>query len=849
MTETIIKNLNIEHVEYILSKLMYITNKTSLQRMFVSQLGITAFSDYLEENGLNSFSNNNLHSICPISEELDIADIVIENNIIIDARTVCDDLYPQMCIPKEHFIKGIQADIYVGIKINKNLDQAEFIGFIKTDNINKEKGNKNYYLVDIEELTSVSSIKSAVNSIEKSEKTYTAVDHEKAAALFIPFIDKIISEDDKNFLIAHLFGCNECRKSFINLFNLNHNLIKIKEKLLIDEDYSLRLFSGDPVLAGKEVSIEIEKEAVFEVLDDEELEKEEIIASKLPEIEEVKEEAVFEVLDDEELEKEEIIASKLSEIKEVKEEAVFEVLDDEELEKKEVIAFKLPEIEEVKEELPKKRRHLDWAEELTDDSPVIETPKTISLHEEPEKLEDLFSEEETPVNLSDNLPELVLSDHKIKEKDEKLDESIIGSEKDQKTIIPKINDPDIKAFFEDKTYKKEEIIREKTESLFSDEKNEEMENILDILEDVEIINEEDDIDSLFSFIDSDSAVKTVASQETDSEIPALEEPPVSESKKEPPVFTEKKGDYSTVLYSEKKTEEDTDFLIYEEGQDSVNIMNQEELLNIFEDTADENLKNNKREKAKLKFFINTLLKDKNMLAFTAAITLSTTVVFLYLGQINKQFEIKTVNLNNNNPETNNLENINNKHENQNSSQNPEENENEETSAELRKRSPLRSYTREVIKTVKKEKKFDPINGSDPNKKDLKDLQANNNLSLEKLKEINTVEIKNISWELSAAVAREPKIKKYFLDAGYLIKENLSKDLYIPGIKVQNTLINIHLELDSKGKIITNKISSGSGSDKVDQICLKALSDIIKNKQFPEMVIKKDKIKLKLVIKV
>ena len=266
-----------------------------------------------------------------------------------------------------------------------------------------------------------------------------------------------------------------------------------------------------------------------------------------------------------------------------------------------------------------------------------------------------------------------------------------------------------------------------------------------------------------------------------------------------------------------------------------NEITQEDLLNIFETDSARKEKEKEKEKQKEKqkekpsFSIESikpLLKDKKIVALTATIALSATVLIAYFGQPKKSIEVSSLNQNNNTIQINNTSTT-----------------NTADTAE-RARQPLTFYTRELVKTVKHEKKVEELP-----EKVVEEKAVNSEKKEEKKQEVKEVRVKNISWELSASVIKEPKIKKYFLDTGYVLKKQLSENLYIPELEVKDARINIYAELDKKGNILTSTVYQGSGSDEVDKRCLDSLIKIVKTNKFPKVMLDRNKIKLKLLISI
>lgn len=828
------KKSNKDLFDLILSKINCLRNTDAGQEALVACIGACVISEFLNAQDIKIKLEDGLCSSFSILNEYELANIRTDNNLKIGIRAVVGDEYPQMCIPKEHFSKGMCSDIYVGVKINKNLDEIEITGFIKAEDVPRTKGTKYYYIVESAELNSINEIKEALESIDKQTKIFLASDHEKAAALFFPFIDKTISEEDRSYFLEHLSNCNECRKEFSRVCWLNNVFKKEQNNLLIDNDYTLRLFAGDPVLEGEETEIVLqEEESVFDITDS---------ASEI-----IKDSENFtdkiEIKSDEESSEQEI------EISKKKKRTPRDWAD-------ELIGEQLTDSSEKENELTETNLSNETLGELQEDilTPIEDESLDITEHEN--FIENKLSEQE------------FFSEENLKQKEEIASPDILSKEEDFS--------------FDNKDETKKEVKREELDSpdildVSLDNKDErkedqnssetEIENILDHLDDVEIIQGEDDINNILSFFDptydhlqhktDDSNIEKEKTKQEQSE-PIFIQPSENEGaakntqplKDDDVLYTPSDIDN---LVTANIDDPDFDIILHEEGHSreierinsSVEILRQEDLLSMFDSPESEYNTLSKENKINLKELLGKIIKDKSMLAFTVGITLTTTVMFVYLGQINQQVEIA------NKPETEITKPI---VENKRAEKNTLQSQNEVKAkaatvgiAEKRTRTPIKSYSREIEKVVKYEKKI-KLPDSDINENSNVELNANSSISEEKQEsKILKFNIKNISWELSPEIARNSEIKKYFVEISDLIENTLNEkfdDLLELGL--ERTKLNIELELSNKGTILKDEISLSSGSESFDRACLNVLYEAIKDNKIPQ--INKDTIELKLLIK-
>ena len=747
MPKTVKKNIDKTKFSLILSKIPQMASENFTKRLFVSMLAVEAFQEYLKENDIEISDKPTLHSIPAVVEKFDLADIKLSNNVSIDIRTVVGKEYPHLCIPREHFQKGIQADIYVGVRIDANFKKAEIIGFVKAEDLSQSKGNQYYLIVNSDELTPVGDIENAIKSITHSEKMFYALDHEKAAGLFIPFIDKSISDDEEDYLLKHISSCRECRTEFKRISTLDYDLRKEKNKLLLDLDYTLRLITNDPVFSRKEeVEVNIQEET----------------------------------------------SEELEDVLEESPEDVFE----------EFIEEKPPEV--------KKISHRDWADELAANAAAKnqeDTEEKTLLSEESLMDTDLRDQEVPSQDLSEKTLEDLAEPEKpeLEKVEEKFEVEKLELEEKPDSNIP------------------EPVIEEN-----------EVEDILESLNDVETLQDEENIDSLLSFFDhemdnQENEIKPEIFEETK----VLEEQDKNDTLGIEPLHAEKdtniaktKGEeigYTSVLRG-GNIDENIDILV-KEDMASIEEIRQEDLMHIFDvDIPDYKVEKDKEPSNKdIKSMVKSLLENKNLILFASGGFAIVLLMLLLAVQLKQQLQ------NPNNSPNNPL--------------NANSTDTEEQLPVKRERKPLTSYTREIVKVVKPEKTFE-----ESQYKKINEIKKHRIATNDNTPELKEIKIKDISWELPSSVVQNSQMKEYFLNIGQQLTNNLSKELYLSGGDVENSIITIYAELNSKGEIVTSKISESSGIEKVDKICINALSKTTKQYKLPATSLNQNKIKFLLLIR-
>lgn len=205
------------------------------QRAFVDVLGArlamkSLFSQKIEANNFYS-----LYSIHSVLKELDIADIYFQG-IKIDVRLVFNP--DEIFIPKSHFEYDLLPDVYVVLHLKEDFSAAEFLGYFEPQDINKENANKDYYFYESDKLHNPQELKEFLESfiVEDNFKS-TEEDAQKAESLFLEFIDKEISQQNKLFLLKQLANSVSLREKIVELenFELMSTQVATRPDLLQDQ--------------------------------------------------------------------------------------------------------------------------------------------------------------------------------------------------------------------------------------------------------------------------------------------------------------------------------------------------------------------------------------------------------------------------------------------------------------------------------------------------------------------------------------------------------------------------------------------------------------------------------------
>ena len=186
-------------------------------RAYINALGAEICLKYFRQENISDEPTYNLHNIRKILEEFDISDVML-SNIHIDVRVIFDE--NQIFIPKSHFEYNLLPDIYVVLKLAKDHQNTEFLGFFEPKLINKNNTNGDYYFIEKEKLSSPVDLKNYVNNFKgNSDTELSETDTDNAEFLMVSMTDNNITEEDKKKLINYLTQSARLRDSFIEFEN------------------------------------------------------------------------------------------------------------------------------------------------------------------------------------------------------------------------------------------------------------------------------------------------------------------------------------------------------------------------------------------------------------------------------------------------------------------------------------------------------------------------------------------------------------------------------------------------------------------------------------------------------
>ncbi|MDY6382932.1 MAG: hypothetical protein SPL70_03400 [Cyanobacteriota bacterium] len=203
-------------------------DKIVRNRIFLNVLGAEVFSQYLNNNGVNTEDIHYIHSIKRVVEHTDIADIILPN-IHIDVRVVFDK--DKIFIPKEHFDLGIVPDVYIVLKYDKSNDHTDFLGYFEPKIIDFKNTNGKYYFVSPDDLSSTLSIIDFITDFKgNTNKDLTDSEILRGRELSVSLADHDITDDEYKEFLNLLVKSDSLRNSVLeydNFETLAYHVAKI----------------------------------------------------------------------------------------------------------------------------------------------------------------------------------------------------------------------------------------------------------------------------------------------------------------------------------------------------------------------------------------------------------------------------------------------------------------------------------------------------------------------------------------------------------------------------------------------------------------------------------------------
>lgn len=219
-----------------------IENAQERKRAYALATGALALAKALQSDGFGVSFKHSLFKVPSFAGNFELADLYI-GNVRIDVRVTFDN--ENFYIPKTHKKYVAAPDLYVVVKMEKNLSKMSIEGFVFPKETEKCESVEEYLVCPLKKLNSMKGFKKAVESVETEEHECAAGDHQKAAELAVSFLDGEISESEKIFFIKHVVNCPLCRERLCEFSEFDSIIEQVKKYPELLDDSTLNVLTGN----------------------------------------------------------------------------------------------------------------------------------------------------------------------------------------------------------------------------------------------------------------------------------------------------------------------------------------------------------------------------------------------------------------------------------------------------------------------------------------------------------------------------------------------------------------------------------------------------------------------------
>ena len=255
-------------------------------RAYINVLSAELFIRYLADNGHPTDDIVSMHSISKVLEDIDIADVLLPN-VHLDVRAVFDE--EKIFVPKSHFALDITPDIYIVLKLSRNLKEAVLLGYFKPSQINKKHENSDYYFISKDRLA-------APDTLLKTLSKYKAVKDQrlepkeflKGRALSVALSDHDLNNAERKELYRLMLTDSMLRDSIAEFDNFE--VLSSQVATVIEERIELKEQAANAVPGIASLTTEeILKEGVEAVINEKTAEANEVFDTVTESTEEIQE--------------------------------------------------------------------------------------------------------------------------------------------------------------------------------------------------------------------------------------------------------------------------------------------------------------------------------------------------------------------------------------------------------------------------------------------------------------------------------------------------------------------------------------------------------------------------------
>ncbi len=845
-----------------------LTGEFQRKRAYASITALYALTEILEKTNNEVQSQMTIFKNPSLNEQYEITDLYV-NNWHLDIRVITDG--DGFLVPKSHYDNDILPDFYAVVKIDKELKNANLLGFADTKTMKKEAFDYHYYCVSNTNLMNYAEFLTYIS--HKKKENFTEKDHELFRESYLGLLDNELDKSIKNKILKHLFECSECRNEFCcysGFEMVNKNLSKFPE-LMSDKTLN--------IIGAQDNNINTESDNnKFDIITDTSLqedivqlpteiqnEQEPVIETQIQEVKEdssTDDSAVTGILDElfnddvdittkepenETIERIETIEEHENEINNIteNEEEIKIIESDTETEE-----LKEPQVQEVSK--PKEEKVIiDYDENgepiysyITNLENTQENYSEIQDFEDSDfKLDNLTHDENSDFSEIEEIPDIEETTETYSENDN-VTENIQNNITDQTLVEPENNE------LENNEEQNIQTSNVRTVEYYFPPEDENIQEPDDTIKEKNSIPEE--------IVYPSGMVAQAVNNNVDENNPDLysQTPPevmdFQENNNEEPdkeiQFTEIKENKDTQEYNstddvqENFSDNTNEFKEFEEYDNNDNkeyeskdnndndeeYEDEEETDDEIEYEDDDNEEENKKN------------SKKNLIIISLVITL-----LLALG--GAFFFMKNINSANNTTQANNSENTPTVNNNDMFEQPQETSENVSTNNEQNESNPMGLEIPDTAKTeAEQEPKTQeettvnpPIQKPLPDKLTEDSLLTNENKTTGDVNKVMSnafnqtpvnVSLKGINWQCAPNLFTDKQFKVYLQGLDNTLKLNLKKNLLNASETNSNDTVSIKLAIDNNGNLIRSMIDKSSGSNQIDNIVLQSINETLETQK-------------------
>lgn len=195
----------------------YIAEKQTRSRAVANIVGIKTALEFFKSCGLGADVTNSAYKIKKFLEELDIADVYV-GDLRFDVRL--STVEGEYLIPKKHFELNIIPDLYMFVYYDKISGEAQVVGFVAPNEIDKTQKDDYYYYVSKETIASFEDTAALFDSLVPKAKDVLPLNLKKRAVLYF---DGLL--DEKQDFFAEVINSEKARELVLE-FSENERLLK-----------------------------------------------------------------------------------------------------------------------------------------------------------------------------------------------------------------------------------------------------------------------------------------------------------------------------------------------------------------------------------------------------------------------------------------------------------------------------------------------------------------------------------------------------------------------------------------------------------------------------------------------